>query len=77
MLPVSAAPNAIAFEAAGMKTIDMIKVGGPMNIILMLVTVGCTLSYGIPLFDLMTYPEWAAVDQSDSCFVGNSTLLQN
>ena len=67
MFPVSACPNAIAYEATGMRIIDMIKVGGPINIALMLVTIGCTLSYGVPLFDLLTYPEWAFIGKNSTC----------
>ena len=62
MFPVSTPPNAIVFEAqAGkMKTWDMMKTGLGMNIITMIVIVGCINTYGNPLFDLQGgLPEWA------------------
>ena len=66
MLPVSTAPNAIVFEAmAGkMTTVDMMKVGFGMNIITMLVIVGCIYTYGVPMFHLNNgLPDWAKPGQ--------------
>ena len=65
MLPVSTAPNAIVFEAQGgkMSTWDMMKTGLGMNIITMLVIVGCISTYGTPMFNLQGgLPDW--VDNS-------------
>ena len=42
-----------------MRTVDMIKVGFVMNIVCLTVTLGATYSYGMPLFDLGEYPDWA------------------
>ena len=47
---------------AGISTLDMFKVGWLMNILTLGVTIGCTLSYGVPMFDLNTYPSWAEDD---------------
>ena len=61
MLPVSTAPNAVVFEArAGkMTTWTMMKVGFGMNIITLLVIVGCISSYGVPMFHLNGgLPDW-------------------
>ena len=66
IFPVSTAPNAIAYEMAGISTIDMFKAGWLMNILTVGVTIGCTLTYGVPLFDLYTYPDWA-IDDSGLC----------
>ena len=77
IFPVSTAPNAIAYEMAGITTLDMFKVGWLMNILTLGVTIGCTLSYGVPMFDLNTYPSWAE-DNSTNCSIealNNTQLL--
>ena len=61
MLPVSTAPNAIVFEAQGgkMTTWHMMRTGLGMNIITMLVIVGCIITYGNPMFNLQGgLPDW-------------------
>ena len=70
IFPVSTAPNAIAYEMAGITTLDMFKAGWLMNILTLGVTIGCTLSYGVPMFDLNTYPSWAD-DDNTNCFTEN------
>ena len=75
MLPFTTAPNAIAYEAAGMKTTDMIKVGWLMNITMTLITIGCTNTYGVLLFDLSTYPDWAISGVNDPCLNINATSM--
>ena len=61
---------------AGITTLDMFKVGWLMNILALGVTIGCTLTYGIPMFDLNTYPQW---DQTnDTCLIEqqiNQTMM--
>ena len=65
MLPVSTAPNAIVFEAGKMKTWDMIKTGFGMNVITMLVIVGCISTYGVPMFSLNDgLPDWVHMHNS-------------
>ena len=59
MLPVSTAPNAIAFGPSGMKIIDMVKLGFFANIFCTAVILLCIHTYGYAMFDLGTFPEWA------------------
>ena len=76
IFPVSTAPNAIAYEMAGISTLDMFKAGWLMNILTLGVTIGCTLSYGIPMFDLNTYPQWD--QKNDTCLIEetfNDTMM--
>ena len=74
IFPVSTAPNAIAYDMAKITTIDMFKVGWLMNILTVGVTIGCTLSYGVLLFDLNTYPDWAK-DFEEECKTNASLHL--
>lgn len=60
MLPVSTAPNAIAFESAGMNSAEMVKVGWVMNLVALCITWGCTFTYGFPLLELNHVPDWAS-----------------
>ena len=59
-LPVATAPNAIVFGHSTMTTVDMMKAGFVMNL-LCVITLSISInSYAVPLFDLNTFPEWAA-----------------
>ncbi|CAM9464595.1 unnamed protein product [Lampetra planeri] len=59
LLPVSNPPNAIVFTYGHLKVTDMMKVGLGINIIGVLVVMLGIFTWGIPLFDLNTYPDWA------------------
>jgi len=59
MLPVATAPNAIVFGASTMRTVDMMKAGFVMNLICILTTWVAMNTYGVAMFSLSTYPEWA------------------
>ena len=60
LLPVSTAPMAIVHQAGKLHTWDIIKTGVGMNVISMLVIVGCISSYGVEMFDLHSgLPDWA------------------
>ena len=59
MLPVATAPNAIVFGASSMTTGHMIKAGFGMNILTIITTLIAINSYGIPIYGLDTFPEWA------------------
>ena len=59
MLPVATAPNAIVYEASSMSTKDMAATGFAMNIICVLVTSIAINSYGVVMFELQSFPEWA------------------
>merc|ERR1712106_868356 len=58
-LPVSTAPNAIVFGHSTMKTTDMLKAGMMMNLICATVLILAINTYGVPLFGLDQYPDWA------------------
>jgi hypothetical protein len=58
MLPVSTAPNAIAFGPSGLTTMEMAKVGLAVTVICLGVSILCIETYGVPLFDLAVYPDW-------------------
>ena len=59
-LPVATAPNAIVFGHSTMTTVDMMKAGFVMNL-LCVITLSISInSYAVPLFDLNTFPDWAA-----------------
>ena len=59
MLPVSSAPNTMAYQLAGMSTLEMAKVGGSLIVICMVIVILSTMSYGYVMFDLGTFPDWA------------------
>ena len=60
---------------SGISTLDMFKAGWLMNILTLGVTIGCTLSYGIPMFDLHTYPDWGQErDQENVKCFDNTTI---
>lgn len=59
-LPVSTAPNAIVFGHSTMKTTDMLKAGMMMNLICVTVLILAINTYGVPLFGLNHFPDWAA-----------------
>ncbi|CAG0898097.1 unnamed protein product [Cyprideis torosa] len=60
MLPVATPPNAIVFEAAKMKTTDMIKQGFLLNIMCVISINIFTALLGGPVFDTSNFPDWAA-----------------
>jgi len=59
MLPVATPPNAIAHEASGMKTSQMMGVGLVMNIVCITINMVAINTYGVWMFGLDQYPEWA------------------
>lgn len=67
MLPVSTAPNAIAFGPSGLTTMEMARVGSVVTIICLGVVFLCIETYGTEMFDLGTYPDWMPQ--------GNQTLV--
>jgi len=67
MLPVSTAPNAIAFGPSGLTTMEMAKVGFTVTVICLGVVFLCIETYGNEMFDLGTYPDWMPQ--------GNSSLV--
>ncbi|XP_063052151.1 solute carrier family 13 member 1 [Engraulis encrasicolus] len=59
LLPSANPPNAIVFSYGHLTTLDMVKAGVGVNVIGVLAVLLCTMTYGMPLFDLGTYPDWA------------------
>jgi len=60
MLPVATPPNAIVFAGGHLRVKDMAKAGLGMNILAVTVLVICVNTYGVAMFDLSTFPDWAA-----------------
>ncbi len=61
MLPASNGSNAIAFGAADMNTMQMIQIGFVTMLLCVGVDALVTNTYGVPMFDLNTMPEWTNV----------------
>ncbi|PFX31726.1 Solute carrier family 13 member 2 [Stylophora pistillata] len=59
MLPVATPPNAIVFAGGHLKVKDMAKAGLGMNLLAVIVLVICVNTYGVPMFDLHNFPDWA------------------
>ena len=66
MLPVATPPNAIVYSASGMKTSEMMFAGSVLNVICICVNVIAVNTYGVYIFNLDEFPEWAnstSIDQ--------------
>ncbi|NWQ78998.1 S13A4 protein, partial [Columbina picui] len=61
MLPVGNPPNAIVFSYGHCQIKDMVKAGLGVNLIGLAVVMVAINTWGISLFQLNTFPEWAAV----------------
>ncbi|XP_028308646.1 Na(+)/dicarboxylate cotransporter 3 isoform X1 [Gouania willdenowi] len=59
MLPVSTPPNSIAFASGHLMVKDMVKTGIVMNILGVLSVALAMNTWGVAMFDLNTYPDWA------------------
>ncbi|KAK1898147.1 Solute carrier family 13 member 3 [Dissostichus eleginoides] len=59
MLPVSTPPNSIAFASGHLMVKDMVKTGIVMNILGILCVSLAMNTWGVAMFDLNSYPEWA------------------
>ncbi|KAM9855476.1 Na(+)/dicarboxylate cotransporter 3 [Aulostomus maculatus] len=59
MLPVSTPPNSIAFASGHLMVKDMVKTGFVMNILGVLSVSLAMNTWGVSMFDLNSYPEWA------------------
>uniref|UniRef100_A0A8D3DUF9 Solute carrier family 13 member 3 n=1 Tax=Scophthalmus maximus TaxID=52904 RepID=A0A8D3DUF9_SCOMX len=59
MLPVSTPPNSIAFASGHLMVKDMVKTGFVMNILGILSVTLAMNTWGVAMFDLNTFPEWA------------------
>uniref|UniRef100_A0A674MZY6 Solute carrier family 13 member 1 n=1 Tax=Takifugu rubripes TaxID=31033 RepID=A0A674MZY6_TAKRU len=61
LLPVSNPPNAVVFSYGHLTIMDMVKAGIGTNVIGVLATLLAVATWGVPLFSLDTYPDWAPV----------------
>ncbi|CAJ1056034.1 solute carrier family 13 member 1 isoform X1 [Xyrichtys novacula] len=59
LLPVSNPPNAVVFAYGHIDILDMVKAGLGVNVIGVLATLLAVSTWGVPLFSLDTYPDWA------------------
>ncbi|XP_063336526.2 solute carrier family 13 member 1-like [Pelmatolapia mariae] len=59
LLPVSNPPNAVVYAYGHITIMDMVKAGLGVNTIGVLALLLAIATWGIPLFSLDTYPEWA------------------
>ncbi|KAJ3585888.1 hypothetical protein NHX12_012296 [Muraenolepis orangiensis] len=59
MLPVSTPPNSIAFASGHLLVKDMVKTGIVMNVLGVLCVGLAMNTWGMAMFDLNSYPEWA------------------
>ncbi|KAK2842771.1 hypothetical protein Q5P01_012971 [Channa striata] len=61
LLPVSNPPNAVVFAYGHITIMDMVKAGIGVNVIGVLSVLLAMATWGVPLFSLDTYPDWAPV----------------
>uniref|UniRef100_A0A669FC54 Solute carrier family 13 member 1 n=1 Tax=Oreochromis niloticus TaxID=8128 RepID=A0A669FC54_ORENI len=59
LLPVSNPPGAVVYGYGHFTTLDMVKAGLGVNTIGVLAVLLAIATWGIPLFSLDTYPDWA------------------
>uniref|UniRef100_A0A3Q0S4S2 Solute carrier family 13 member 1 n=1 Tax=Amphilophus citrinellus TaxID=61819 RepID=A0A3Q0S4S2_AMPCI len=59
LLPVSNPPNAVVYAYGHITIIDMVKAGLGVNMIGVLAVLLAVATWGVPLFSLDTYPDWA------------------
>ncbi|KAG7219659.1 hypothetical protein INR49_018935 [Caranx melampygus] len=61
LLPVSNPPNAVVFAYGHISIVDMVKAGLGVNVIGVLTVLLAVATWGVPLFSLDSYPDWAPV----------------
>ncbi|KAL7858133.1 hypothetical protein AOLI_G00182350 [Acnodon oligacanthus] len=60
LLPISNPPNAIVFAYGHLSIMDMVKAGLGLNVIGVLTVLLAISTWGMPIFNLNTYPDWAS-----------------
>ncbi|NP_001171063.1 solute carrier family 13 member 2 [Oryctolagus cuniculus] len=73
MLPVATPPNAIVFSFGGLRVSDMARAGIMLNIIGVLVIMLAINSWGVPMFQLHTFPSWAHSNSTTHCLASPPT----
>ncbi|XP_062031634.1 solute carrier family 13 member 2 [Lepus europaeus] len=73
MLPVATPPNAIVFSFGGLRVSDMARAGFMLNIIGVLVIMLAINSWGVPMFQLHTFPSWAHSNTTTHCLASPPT----
>jgi len=68
VLPVSTPPNAIVYTSGGLSIKDMARVGVVLNMLCIASTFFCLHSYGVPMYQLNSYPAWAEQNITSSSF---------
>ena len=63
MLPVATAPNAIVYNAGGLRLMDMLKAGALMNVLCVGVNMLMLNTLAEVIFQLDEYPSWANTTQ--------------
>ncbi|KAL2093305.1 hypothetical protein ACEWY4_010617 [Coilia grayii] len=71
LLPSANPPNAIVFSYGHLTTLDMVKAGLGVNVIGVLAVLLGTMTYGMPLFNLDEYPDWAPIHPSSNSSLPN------
>ncbi|XP_054452874.1 solute carrier family 13 member 2-like [Anoplopoma fimbria] len=64
MLPVATPPNAIAFSYGNLKVMDMARAGFILNFVGVLTINIAINTWGVPMFQLNTFPSWANVTKT-------------
>uniref|UniRef100_A0A672S3Z6 Citrate transporter-like domain-containing protein n=1 Tax=Sinocyclocheilus grahami TaxID=75366 RepID=A0A672S3Z6_SINGR len=74
MLPVSTPPNSIAFASGHLMVKDMVKTGFVMNILGILCVSLAVNTWGLHMFNLHTYPDWARPLNASSATVATHAI---
>ncbi|XP_051525216.1 Na(+)/dicarboxylate cotransporter 3-like [Myxocyprinus asiaticus] len=74
MLPVSTPPNSIAFASGHLMVKDMVKTGFVMNILGIMCVFLAMNTWGLQMFNLHMYPDWARPLNATSATVPTHTI---
>ncbi|XP_049608296.1 Na(+)/dicarboxylate cotransporter 3 [Syngnathus scovelli] len=74
MLPVATPPNSIAFASGHLLVKDMVKTGFVMNILGLLSVALAINTWGLAMFQLDAYPDWARPLNRSAAHTSNATL---
>uniref|UniRef100_A0A7N6F980 Solute carrier family 13 member 3 n=1 Tax=Anabas testudineus TaxID=64144 RepID=A0A7N6F980_ANATE len=77
MLPVSTPPNSIAFASGHLMVKDMVKTGFFMNILGILSVSLAMNTWGVAMFNLNTYPQWAQPMNKSAVITNVYIIIKN